>query len=249
MLQIFKTKLTQKKELAPDVFSFTFQCADPTEINFTAGQYVLLQVPQPEGFPRLKHYSISSSSSQKDSFELLAKIVSGGLASEYFKKLEVGSEAMFQGPAGMFVLKESPRDKIFLATGAGIAPIRSMLLTVFNPQSAIRNSSKFLLFWGLKEYKDVYYLEEFKELAKNNSNFLFVVCLSREQSLESLSQEDKDHFIQGRVTAGFEKIIDGIKAPSFDYYLCGDAAIVEDLRKYVLAKRAPIEQIVFEKFV
>lgn len=248
MLQIFKTKLTQKNELAPDIFSLTFQCVAPPQVDFITGQYLLLQVPQPDRPPRLKHYSIASPSTQKDSFELLAKLVPGGLASEYFKKLEVGNEATFQGPAGMFVLKESPRDKIFLATGTGIAPIRSMLKTVLDPNYSMRNA-KYLLFWGLRTYKDAYYLDEFEELAKKYPNFLFVICLSREQSLEMVSQEHKDHFIQGRVTDGFEKIIDGIKALSFDYYLCGDAAIVEDLRKYVLAKQVPLEQIVFEKFV
>lgn len=234
MLTLFKTKLTNKINLANSVYSFTFQLVDPSETNFIAGQYMMLKVPKPDGSFIIRQLSITTSQDQKNRFGLLLKIVQGGVASDYLMKSPIGSEIVFQGPAGKFALKESLNNKIFLATGTGIAPILSMLysLSHFDPdKSRGRNLAKrnvsldssaallprndvgvqIYLFWGMQKLDDVCFFEELKQIEKENQNFHFYYCLSKETTLDVAKEEDKKYFVLGRVTKGIDELISNFK--------------------------------------
>src|SRR3989339_558784 len=155
MLKNFKTILTNKKILVNNIYLFTFKLQDPAEISFIPGQYVILKVPK-DGAYISRLYSIASSSQTKDTLELLVEIIPNGLGSNYLDKLKINTEVIFQGPAGMFKLRDSNKQKVFLVTGTGIAPILSIIKSNFQ-------FSNFQLFWGLKNYQDVYLLEELKK--------------------------------------------------------------------------------------
>jgi len=184
MLTTYNTLLTKNTQLNSNTYLYHFDLIEPKEIFFKPGQYVMLKVPSAKG-PVSRLYSISSSNTTKNSFELIIGIISGGLASNYLFSLKENTEVTFQGPAGMFGLKENNRDKIFLITGTGIAPVRAML----NSELRIQNSE---LFWGLKNYQDVYLLEELKNYELRITNFKFKICLSREQNLDIVPKEDQN---------------------------------------------------------
>lgn len=318
MLQTYKAHLSKKLQLTSDVWLYTFILLDPSTISFIPGQYLILFVPQhtssvipaeatsdvakagiqtsgsqiESGMTYARRlYSIASSNSVTNEFELLVKLVTNGCASRYFEKLEIGSEAIFQGPAGMFTLKESPRDKIFMVTGTGYAPVRSMLKSLMiddrslkidfeagkskleknqtsilqpqDPSSSIQSpsSNSFYLFIGFPYYKDVFFFNELKNYKLQVTSFDFKVCLSREQNLDIIPEPDKQHFLLGRVTNGFEQLIltnfntstslsvnQFQPISNYDFYLCGGREVVESLREYVYQKGAPKEQVFFEKF-
>ena len=151
MLTSFKTRLVKKTKLTEVVYLFQFSLVDPLSINFLAGQYLILLVPSAEGeIKRL--YSIASSPTRTDSFELVVEVVENGVASNYLRNLEIGAEVKFQGPAGAFTLKENNNNKVFLATGTGIAPVRSMIKKL----EITNNKSQIFLYWGLKYVKEIY---------------------------------------------------------------------------------------------
>ncbi|MFN4212960.1 MAG: FAD-binding oxidoreductase [Microgenomates group bacterium] len=258
MLTTYKTLLSQKKQLTTDVFLFRFQLIEPRQINFKAGQYLILKIGD-----KSRLYSIASPDWQKDTFELLVQTVEGGVGSTYLLNLKIGEEAIFQGPAGMFTLKDSPtgapRPKIFLATGTGLAPVRSMIKSEIkklryeeikklsneaikeenkNPNFSISHFPNFYLFWGLRYFSDVYFLEELKEIEKtieikkieskkfagvNNPNFSishflnfsFKICLSREKNLEMIPEEDRQYFAVGHVNEAMEREIKKIESKKF----------------------------------
>lgn len=244
MLNKYKTILSKKIQLNFNTYLYHFDLLEPKEIIFKPGQYIILKVPSEKGsVSRL--YSIASQNIIKNSFELIVEIVSGGLASNYFFSLSEKTEVIFQGPAGIFNLKENDRSKIFLITGTGIAPARSMLI------SNIKNQ-KYHLFWGLKTYKDVYLLNELKQLSNETMDkFEFKICLSQEQNLNMIPEVDKKYFEVGRVNQGLEKLLNNepIKQlNNYDYYLCGGRLIVESLKQFLLTKNISQENIVFEKF-
>lgn len=244
MLINYKTQLSQKKQLTEDVYLYTFKLIDPPEISFSAGQYVILFVPQEGNEPVRRLFSIASPNTMKNELEFLVKIIPGGCASNFFLKLPIGSEATFQGPAGAFLYRESSREKIALVTGTGYAPVRSMLLS--NP--GIRQN--YTLFFGIPTYKDVFLFDELVERAKKNKSFTFYVCLSREQNLDMVPEENRKYFLLGRVTSGFEqKIFNATYTiANTDFYLCGGREVVESLKQYVYGKGAVKEQVYFEKF-
>ncbi len=245
MLQTFKTRLSTVQPLAPNVFLYDFALLEQAEVKFFAGQYMILLVPQQNGSPARRLYSVASPVQQSNSFSLVVQLVEGGLASSYLQTLRVGSEVGFQGPAGMFTLRESTREKIFLITGTGIAPVLSMLGT----ETGLAGSSA-LLFWGLPTLKDVYLAEKLKGFTIRLPGFSYTICVSREQSLDAVNEQDRSHYALGRITVGFEQYMQNNhrRASEFDYYLCGSRQVVESLRVFLAEKQIPKEQVFFEKF-
>jgi NAD(P)H-flavin reductase len=238
MLTTYKTVLSKKLQLNSNTYLYHFDLLEPSEIIFRPGQYVILKVPSDKG-PVSRLYSIASRNIVKNSFELIIEIVPGGLASNYLFSLGEKTEVVFQGPAGMFGIKENDRTKIFLVTGTGIAPVRSMLNSVFEAQN-----EKCFLFWGLKNFKEIYLFDEFKQ-------FNLKICLSREQNLDIIPEADRTFFELGHVDASFERKFSSevVKQPSnFDFYLCGGRLVVESLKQFLLSKNIPLENIIFEKF-
>lgn len=250
MLTTYRTTLTKKTQLTHNVWSFGFDLKDPAELNFSTGQYLILRVPSTTGEYIRRPLSIITPASQKQSFELLFKIVPGGAASEYLTKLLIGSEVGFDGPAGKFDLKDNNRTKIFLATGTGIAPIKSMLYQIHNSKFRIMN----YLFWGLPKHEDVYYFDELIAMTKDNLNFQFTICLSKEKNLDMINEPERKYFTIGRVNGAVDKLVSsygfsGLKGlAGCEFYLCGGRTIVDSLREYLLGKGISPEDIIFEKF-
>jgi NAD(P)H-flavin reductase len=231
MLNTYKTILSQRTQLTSDVYLYHFDLAEPKKILFTAGQYLMIKVPTDRG-PLSRLYSIASSSEQKNDFDLIVQIFPGGLASTFLSNLSIQDQVVFQGPAGKFSLNENDRTKIFLATGTGIAPIKSILTANFS-------MNNFHLFWGLKTFRDVYLLDQLKKFNPK-------ICLSREENLEIIPKDDKQYFNLGHVDLVMEK--QGLNIAASEFYLCGGREVVESLRQGLLAKNILPENIYFEKF-
>ncbi len=240
-MEYLKTILAEKKQLAGDVWQFVFNMEEPKELNFIAGQYLMLALGEQK-----RSYSLASAESRKNSFELIIKLIPGGLASEYLRKLEIGNFAFFQGPMGGFVLKNTAKPKILLAAGVGIAPIRSQIISFLEKQE----QTELALFWGLKTKKDVYFFEEFEELSKNRPNFNFWFCLDQEESFLGLNP---DHFRRGRVDQGFDEFIKEKRLKEndlndFEYYLCGGRENAESIKQFLEARKIKSEQIFLDRF-
>jgi benzoate/toluate 1,2-dioxygenase reductase subunit len=241
MLNTYKTILSKKTQLNPATYLYHFSLIEPKEIIFIPGQYVILKVPSENGtVSRL--YSIESSNTEKNGFQLIVEIIPGGLASSYFYSLQENTEVVFQGPAGIFTLRDNDKQKIFTVTGTGIAPIISIL------RSQLPTTNYKLqpyIFWGLKNYQDVYLLNELKKLGIH-----LKICLSREQNLDMIPEEDRKYFSLGHVDQCMEKQLTdyGLRITNYEFYLCGGRNVVEALKQTLLSKNIPMENIVFEKF-
>ena len=120
MISTFNSILLERKQLSEHIYLFRFKPVDHV-LEFKAGQYVILHIPQADGHAARRLYSMASPISQKDEFSLIVEIVPNGVASEFLMKMNLGETVSTQGPAGMFTVAENDRDVIFLATGTGIA--------------------------------------------------------------------------------------------------------------------------------
>lgn len=236
MVQDYEVTLTQKTEIAPEVWYYRFALAEGQTLDFTAGQYMLLKV---DG--NYRQYSIASADNIHSSFDLLVETIPGGLGSNYLMNLSVGSTAQFKRPAGVFILKDFPMNKIFLATGTGIAPIKSMIESYFSRES---HNATLTLYFGLKNRQGIYLFDEFKELATKYPNFKFKICLSREENLEGL---DITYYEMGRVNQHVTNFVQG-KHNEYEYYVCGSKLVVDSLREFVLSLGVAPEQVFFERF-
>lgn len=238
MFSEFKATLVAKKQLSGPVWWFDFENVGDHELHFTAGQYVILVVGD-----AYRQYSIASSAQSTKRFSLLVELLEQGVGSNFFRDLEVGKNALFKGPAGIFVYKKSERLPLYLATGTGLAPILSMIET----NLIEKDSRQMKLFWGLKAKSDVYLVDKLRELSDTYDNFHPIICLSREEKLEGL---DATLFALGRVTVSLEDFWKqkGIDLLSYDYYVCGSQKIVTGITDFLKERAIPKDQIMAEKF-
>jgi NAD(P)H-flavin reductase len=95
---------------------------------------------------------------------------------------EIDETARFHGPHGLFVLKPEVEDVILVATGTGVAPFRSMVQQLFGLDGSgqhRQSERRVWLVYGTRYPEDVYYQQEFEELAATQPNFHYIATLSR----------------------------------------------------------------------
>lgn len=251
MIKAFQATLTKRTELTHDTDFFSFEIEDET-LEFAGGQYVILMIKQPNGEMVRRLYSISSEEQNTKGFDLLVKRIPDGLASNYLVCLHVGDKASFQGPAGVFTMKDSDatKPKVFLATSSGIAPIYSMLKS--RVLAGVKDE-KWYLFWGVRTSKDLHWIKELEEIKQKNPEFKYIFCLSRESDISPTTMPVQCTL--GRIDAYFQNnMLQTMKGNlkminSFEYYICGSINTVESLRQSLLAEGVEKKQIHFEKFV
>ncbi|WP_458206459.1 ferredoxin--NADP reductase [Haladaptatus sp. NG-SE-30] len=154
---------------------------DDDEFDFAPGQYVTVRY---EDTPR--PYSIASTPNEETMEICVRRVPHGRLTSKLFEDLAEGDEVTVRGPNGDFVLEEpSRRDMAFLATGTGVAPLRSMIRYTFEEGRDEHDGDRrdVWLFLGATWKDDLPYREEFEELAEQHDNFHFVPTCSREEYL------------------------------------------------------------------
>ncbi|NQV09035.1 FAD-dependent oxidoreductase [Candidatus Woesearchaeota archaeon] len=227
MLVKTKAIVKQNKKETPSVHSLVLELEE--KIDFKAGQYVMINVP--EGDKILKRaYSIVSSPSKTD-IELCIKIVDEGVASKYLCGLKQGDEMDLMGPMGVFILSEPLEDSVvFLASGVGVAPFRSMINYLFEQGF----EGKIILFLGARTHDELIYKKEFEELALKHENFKFIPVVSREKCGEK----------QGHVQDVCEKYIKDLKNPGF--YVCGLKNMVDETVEFL--KNKGFSNIHYERY-
>ena len=168
--------MSRTRALTHDVREIELTLIEPAVIDFMPGQFVSFEVPRRDSpLPATRPYSIASSPNRRDAIELVLSRVAGGPGSEYLFGLQKGDRTSFKGPTGTFVLRDSPRDLLFVVTGTGIAPIRSMLWSLAKVSPARATT----LFWGLRSERDLYYQDELDCLRERLPRFSFVTTLSQ----------------------------------------------------------------------
>lgn len=223
-MQLFTAAVTRVVRLTHDVREIEFRLVDPAEMTFQAGQFVSFEIQQ-DGMPRpvTRPYSIATPPSQRDRISLVLNLVKHGPGSNYLFSLREGDKAKFKGPAGSFRLRDDgKKELLFIATGTGIAPIRSMVLSLLE-QNATRPVA---LFWGLRSQRDLYYQDEFAGLASRHPHFSFVTTLSR--------PDNGWHGPCGRVTQLVQDRVSSVS--DLAVYVCGNGAMIKDVTAMLHAK-------------
>jgi ferredoxin-NADP reductase len=166
-------------EVAPDVLVVDAHFVDPPTLTWRPGQFVSLRCGDPRtGDPDARRsYSIASSPARSDGFELLVKLLPGGVGSEFFRTLGQGDELRFTGPMGFFVPELAhPGDVVFAVTGTGIAAALPMLEGILARPT---EDGKVRLFWGMRDEGELYWVDRLESLAAASPRFDYTLSLSR----------------------------------------------------------------------
>jgi ferredoxin-NADP reductase len=228
-----RVKLSEKKILNSKFVQYHFEMLEPSRFEFAAGQYVSLLV-QDEGHRR--SYSIFSDPQLGHAFELFVDITPNGVGVQYLNNLQFGQEAQVLAPLGMFTVGEEATAKpiVFIATGAGIAPFRSMILDELHNK---KNTQQIQLYWGLRHEEHMCWQDEFQELAESYPNFHFHPVLS--QALPEWP------LCRGHVT---DCLVVHDLLPDAHYYLCGNERMIADTMKLLGERGVQKANLHHEKF-
>jgi ferredoxin-NADP reductase len=176
-LQTFTARLAHSASLSEPTKHLEFEVDGVSRFGFVPGQWLSLKQIKPDGEELTRAYSIASPPAD-NRFALCLNRVQDGFMSNFLCDMKEGEEISCQGPFGDFILRPPLRDTIFIATGTGIAPFRSMLPWLLADPSHHQGRSFFLLF-GSRTEKDIYYHQEFLQLAAQHANFNYLPTLSR----------------------------------------------------------------------
>jgi ferredoxin-NADP reductase len=234
-------RLIAKKSLTPDVVEFTFR-SEPS-FSFQPGQFISIVIPGagPGGRDLRRAYSIASSPELaldcQPAFELCVKLVEGCPGTTYLNSLKPGEAMTGMTPFGDFVYKpKAGRHAIFISTGTGLAPFRSMVLSRIyaeHPPVSTR-----ILFGARAESDLLYTTEIVKALGTGN----LVQVLSR-------AQADWCGF-KGRVTDWLRENEGQIDWANTEFYLCGNGAMIDEAKQILAGKgveKTSIHQEVYYK--
>ncbi len=227
-----KLKLESKIVVARELLKMQFSVT-PADFEFNAGQFLSLNF----GENKWRAYSIASSPTEKK-LELIVRLIPNGMASEIFRKSELGDEFIFKGPFSDFGLAGDEEKIVFCATGTGIAPIRSMILNM----NGIENR-KIKLFYGGRDEKDITYLDEVRKWANKN----FEIFLGFSRGIEEKNWEN-EKFISAkkcRITKFLEK---QTLENNCSFCLCGNGRMVQSVCDILKEKGIDSEKVFFERF-
>ena len=185
--QTLTARLVRSESLSEFTKHLEFEVEGGKKFGFVPGQWLSVKASAPDGEEMTRAYSIASPPSSNGQFAFCLNRVQDGFMSNYLCDLREGGEILFQGPFGDFILRPPLRDTIFIATGTGIAPFRSMLRDLLEPAFDDRVGRvgtpvaprQFWLLFGARSEQDLYYRKEFEQLAGTYGNFHFLPTLSR----------------------------------------------------------------------
>ncbi len=133
-----------------------FEMLGMRRFGFVSGQWLSFKQVKPDGEELTRAYSIASPPGEDPRFALCLNRVQDGFMSNFLCDMQAGDEIHCQGPFGDFILRPPLRDTIFIATGTGISPFRSMLHWLLTDQ--LRHQGKqFWLVLGSRYERDIYY--------------------------------------------------------------------------------------------
>jgi len=233
----FAATVSSMKTLTHDMVEATFELVDPPVIEQRAGQYIQITAPSPEG-PVQRAYSMSSPPSDESHVQIVVRLVPEGIGSTYIHNLEEGEEVSFTGPYGEFRLNEDPEvEVVCVGGGSGMAPMKNVILTVLERWP----ERKCWFFFGCRGESDVFYLDEFEELAAKHPNFTVVYALSEPE--ESGSWRGDTGFIH----LSLDKHLEGA-GPRRQAFLCGPPPMIEAVMKVLETKGLKEDDIFYDKF-
>jgi Na+-transporting NADH:ubiquinone oxidoreductase subunit F len=236
-VKLFSAMVQSTRSVTHDIKEISLALREPAEINHRPGQYIQIQVPTPDG-PVFRAYSISSPTFEKNRVELNVRLVPGGAGSTYLHHLRQNDPVSFTGPYGEFVLNENPSVEIVcVGGGCGMAPMKNIIYSLY----AKWPDRKCWLFFGCRTTKDIFYLEEFNNLASKHPNLKVVYALS-----DPLKPEEPWDGENGFIHLAVDKHLKaGVKRQAF---LCGPPPMIDAVTQVLREKEIAPGDIFYDKF-
>ncbi len=201
-------------------------------LAFAPGQSLQVAVPTPDdGGAVWRCYSPSLPWVPGGDIALLVRLLPGR-GPAYLFGLEAGATVSLRGPVGRLRLGEGGAPKVFIGGGAGMAPLRAMLLALVTRAT----SEPITIWYGARADSDAPYAVEFARLAAQHAHVEANLVLAasgnamtlHEAARQSLMQRDDLH--------------------DCEFYVCGAPIMLQQTLQMLAGLGVAPGKVVFEDF-
>jgi CDP-4-dehydro-6-deoxyglucose reductase, E3 len=206
------------ERLADDVIVLSLRLPANERLQFLAGQYIEFLLK--DGSRR--SFSMGNAPHDDEFVQLHVRRVAGGQFTDHvFGKMKERDILRFEGPLGTFFLREdSPKPIVFVASGTGFAPIKSII------EHTLRKgpTRPMVLYWGGRRPNDLYMHElPQKWAAEHPLHFRYVPVVS--EALPEDHWSGRTGFVHRAVMQDFPDL------SAHQVYACGVPVMVDAARR------------------
>lgn len=228
-------RVQEMRRVAHDVIVLKLKLPANERLQFMAGQY--LDILMKDG--KRRSYSMGNPPHDDEHIELHVRNMPNGAFTEFvFNRMKEKDILRFEGPLGTFFLREdSDKPIIFVASGTGFAPIKSILEHIFHNGT----SRQMLLYWGGRRPADIYMGELAGNWQRDHDNFTFIPVVS-----DALPEDDW----KGRTGLVHRAVMEDFPDMSgYQVYACGAPVMVEAAHKdFTTGRKLPEEEFYSDAF-
>jgi ferredoxin-NADP reductase len=223
----FDVRLVAARALTPSVRELVFEREGEAPFTFDPGQWVNLVLPLPGGEVKRAYSIASPPEAGSRRFEIAVTRVTGGPGSHFLHDLPEGEMLRAIGPHGLFTRRtDEPAPSIFIGTGTGVTPLRSMLRAAI----AAGSTAPLWLLFGARHETDILYRDELTALARRHPNVRYDITLSR----PGPGWSGRTGYVQAHlpeVIHALRETTSAVEAPRA--YVCGLDRMVSSVRDHL----------------
>ena len=178
--------------------------------------------------------------------------INPGVASSYIFGRKPGDKVTISGPYGEFFINNSEAEMLYIGGGAGMAPMRSHLYELLK---TLKTGRKVSYWYGGRSKAELFYIEHFRSLEREFSNFKFYMVLSDAQEGDNWKPMQDMNDTEGDGFVGFvhQTLIDNYlihhEAPEdIEVYFCGPPLMNQAIEKMADDFGVPPENVRFDDF-
>ena len=219
------------RSLSADVANLRLELPDWPALAYLPGQYMNVHL----GDGTHRSFSMASVPAAGRVDFHIRRIAGGRFTEAQLETLRPGDVLDVELPLGAFRFhSEDYRPILMVATGTGLAPIKSMLEALMDDPDCPPVS----LYWGMREQAGLYLDAEIGGWSDRLYEFSYVPVLSR----ASVQWQGKRGHVQEAVIADIPDLSE------HSIYLCGSPAMIRDARQLFLAHGADPDHIYTDAF-
>jgi CDP-4-dehydro-6-deoxyglucose reductase len=226
-------RVQKLERLADDVIALHLKLPANERLQFLAGQY--LEFLLKDGSRR--SFSMANAPHDDELIQLHVRHVAGGQFTDHvFGKMKERDILRFEGPLGTFFLRQdSDKPIVFVASGTGFAPIKSIIEAARHKGVA----RAMTLYWGGRRPKDLYMSALAESWAGPAFRYVPVVSDARPED----GWQGRTGFVHRAVMQDFPDL------SGYQVYACGVPIMVDSARKdFTTMCKLPDEEFFADSF-
>ena len=232
-------RVNKLERVAPNVMVISLKLPANERLQFLGGQYIDIFMKN----GKRRSFSLANAPHDDELLQLHVRNYPGGTFAEHvFTHMKERDILRFEGPLGTFFLREdSDKPIIFVASGTGFAPVKSILEHTFYVRNLRGSERQMVLYWGNRTKADLYMADLAGSWQEEHDNFTFIPVLS--EALPADNWNGRTGLVHQAVLQDFDDLA------GYQVYACGAPAMVEAAHMdFTRLRRLPEDEFFSDAF-